>query len=114
MTMKTSRVVAFTVAMLVAFVALAKTTTPAKPHGMDVRGTITALDEKGKTLTITPAKGTARNLVWNDATKVENGPLAKGETANARYIIRDHKDVATVIVVQKAEAKGMPKTAPKH
>ena len=110
--MKTSRIIAYTLVMLFTFVALAKTTTPAKPHGMAVRGTISALDEKAKTLTITPAKGTARNLTWTAATKVQNGPLANGETANARYMKRSGKNVATVIVVQKeAPAKA---AATKH
>ncbi len=116
--MSTSRVVAYTLAMLLAFAALGKTTTHAKAHGMNVRGTISALDMKAKTLTITPSKGTARNLVWNDATKVQNGPLANGETANARYMVRDHKDVATVIVVQKEApakaASAKPAPATKH
>jgi hypothetical protein len=115
--MKTSRILAFTLATLVTFVAMAKTTTPPKAHGMSVRGTISALDEKGKTLTITPAKGTAETLMWNDATKVENGPLAKGETASARYMKRDGHLVATVIAVQKVAPKtasAKPAPAAKH
>jgi hypothetical protein len=112
MNMKTSRILAFTLATLVTFVAMAKTTTAPKAHGMSVRGTISALDEKGKTLTITPAKGKAEMLVWNDATKVQNGPLAKGETASARYMKRDGHLVATVIAVQKVPAKAASTAKP--
>jgi len=110
--MKNSKTLALALAVvtLFAFAAAAKTTTAAKPHGVTVRGTVSALDEKGKTLTITPAKGVAEALVWNDATKVQNGPLANGETAMARYMRHDGKNVATVITVQRPEA---PKSAAK-
>ncbi|HUR83253.1 MAG TPA: hypothetical protein VM733_21020 [Thermoanaerobaculia bacterium] len=123
--MKHNRTIAIALAVVVlfAFGAFAKTTTAAKPHGMTVKGTVSAVDTKAKTLTITPSKGGAEALVWNDATKVQNGPLANGETAVARYMKHDGKNVATVITVQrpaakktaaKTETKTVTKTAAKH
>ena len=114
--MKSSRI---TIALALAAITLfavagyAKTTAP-KPHGLTVHGKITAYDEKAHSLAITPEKGTATTLMWNEATKINGGTLKVGEMANARYLVRDGKNVATVIVLpaaQQAKAKA-PVTKP--
>lgn len=111
--MKSSRIIPVVALVLVAFVAfgaMAKTTS----HGMTVHGKITALDEKAKTLTVTPSKGKAVDLTWNDATKVNGGTLKVNEMATARYLKRSGKNVATIITVPAAKtASAAPaKSAP--
>lgn len=101
--MKSSRILTVFAMVVLAFLAVgvyAKSTTS---HGMSVHGKITALDEKGKTLTVTPEKGAAVVLSWNDATKVNNGPLKVSDMATARYLERDNKNVATIITVPAAK-----------
>lgn len=101
--MKSSRIISVIALVVVAFLAIgvtAKTTS----HGMSVHGKITALDEKAKTLTVTPSKGAAVELSWNDATKVNGGPLKVSDMATARYLKRSGKNVATIITVPAAKA----------
>lgn len=103
--MKSSRItiaLALAVITIFAVAGYAKTTAP-KSHGLSVHGTITAYDEKAHTLAITPAKGTATTLMCNDATKVHGGSLKVGEMAEARYLVRGGKNVATVITVPAAQ-----------
>lgn len=114
-TMRIITVVSLTLVLVLAVGAFAATTakttaktttatTTTKSHGMAVQGKISALDEKAKTLSVTSDKGAATELTWNDATKVNGGTLKVGERANVRYLHRDGKNVATVIVIPAAKA----------
>jgi len=71
--------------------------TTAKSHGMTVRGTVSALDQSAKTFSVTPKKGSAVELTWNDATKVNHPPLSNGEDVTVKYMKKDGKNVATVV-----------------
>jgi hypothetical protein len=107
--MKSSRIITVFALIVVAFLAVGVTAKTAS-HGMSVHGKITALDEKAKTLSVTPSKGAAVELSWNDATKVNGGPLKDGEMATARYLKRDGKNVATIITVPAAKAAAVTTT----
>ena len=90
------------------------TTTKAAPakhamsHGIAVRGSITAVDQKAKTFDLKEAKGVTVKLAWNDATKMTGSALATGEQATVRYMVHNGQKVATVI-----NARPVPKAAAK-
>lgn len=66
-------------------------------HGISVRGSVTAVDQKAKTFDLKDMKGGTISLSWTDATKVTGAQLAVGEQANVRYMVRNGQKVATVI-----------------
>ncbi|HEX8169417.1 MAG TPA: hypothetical protein VF824_02625 [Thermoanaerobaculia bacterium] len=109
--MKTSRIfLVLAIAALFAFPTFAKGTAG---HGRAVHGTLSAVDQTAKTLTVKPSKGAAVDATWNEATKVNGGSLAVGEMATMKYMVKDGKNVATVINVQKAQAAKPAKAATK-
>ena len=107
--MKSSRIIIIvSIVSLLALSAFAATTAPAAKtapvakhpvtqHGIAVRGSITAVDQKAKTFELKDMKGGTISLSWTDATKVTGSALATGEQATVRYMVRDGQKVATVI-----------------
>ena len=110
--MKSRTVTALFLAALTLFAFSAFAKTVAHSHGMRVSGKITALDEGAKTMSVTPAKGSAVALTWNDATNVKGGSLKSGESVDVRYLRRNSKNVATVVTVAgEKKAAAAPKPA---
>ena len=105
--MKTSRLTALAAVLSLMLVpaAFAKTTTHHKAHGMLVRGSISALDSSAKTFSVKRSNGKTTDLVWNDATKTGKTAPAVGENVSVRYMVKDGKNVATVITEVKAATK---------
>jgi hypothetical protein len=116
--MKITRLVALAAVLALLFVpaAFAKTTTH-KAHGMLVRGSISALDASAKTFTVKRSNGKTTDLVWNEATKTGKTAPSVGENVSVRYMVKNGKNVATVItetkaVAAKAAAPAKPAAAP--
>jgi hypothetical protein len=102
--MKTSRIVTAVaaVAMLILpVIATAKTAT--KSHGMHVKGSVSKVDASAKTFSVAH-KPKDVDLSWNDATKAPKDGLSVGEAVNVTYMVKDGKNVATVITATPAKA----------
>jgi hypothetical protein len=103
--MKSSRIIilaSITLLALSAFAAAPPAKAPMQHHGLSVNGTITAVDQTAKTLSVKDSKGTTVALSWNDATRVSGAPLAVGQQAWARYMEKDGKNIATSINTKAA------------
>jgi hypothetical protein len=77
----------------------------ARQHGLEVRGTITAVNEEAKTVTIKDMAGKETELSWTTATQV-HGTMAVGAEATVRYMNKEGHDVASSIRVTPAGAPG--------
>jgi hypothetical protein len=109
--MKSSRIVAIgaIITVLCAGAVFAKSTTS---HGKHVNGSVAAVDQSKETLTVKPKSGKNVDLTWNAATKAPATPLAVGDWVSVTYMVKDGKDVATVITESMA-AKPAAKPAAK-
>lgn len=83
-----------------------------KMGGKSVEGTITKVDNAGKSIVVKTADGTETTVYWNDTTKVQ-GSLKEGETVHVKTSEKDGKVWATYVHVGKMEPKGEPKAEPK-
>jgi len=116
--MKLTRLVALAAVLALLFVpaAFAKTTTTHKAHGLLVRGSISAMDSAAKTFSVKRSNGKTTDLVWTDATKTGKTAPAVGENVSVRYMVKNGKNVATVITETKAApakaAAAKPAAAP--
>jgi len=71
--------------------------------GKELLGSITALDEATRTLTLKDSTGTLTQFVWTSSTTIR-GQLKVGEEVAIRYKVEGGKDVAIAIHVGQAEA----------
>jgi hypothetical protein len=104
--MKVSRIIALASVLTVLTVlgtgaVFAKTT---MSHGKHVNGSVTAVDQAKQTFDVKARSGKSTDLTWNAATKAPKEPLAAGEMVNVTYMVKDGKNVATVITLETPKA----------
>jgi hypothetical protein len=81
-------------------------------HGMELKGTVTALDEKTKVATIKDSAGKTQDIGWTQATTVTGGTLKVNEEVTVRYMAKGGKNVAASIVIAPAAAPAMASHKP--
>lgn len=91
--------IAVVIALGVASAATAK-----GAHAMTMSGTVSALDEKGKTFSLKSAEGKETPITWTAATRVRGGSLKDGERVNVSILKKDGKNVATSIRISSVKA----------
>jgi flagellar basal body-associated protein FliL len=101
--MKVSRIIALAsvLTVLCAGAVFAKTT---MSHGKHVNGSVTAVDQSKQTFDVKAKSGKSTDLTWNAATKAPKEPLAAGEMVNVTYMVKDGRNVATVITLETPKA----------
>jgi predicted short-subunit dehydrogenase-like oxidoreductase (DUF2520 family) len=101
--MKSSKLIILSLAVLLVVSSAFAATAAKHPamHGKSVHGTISKLNDSGKTFDITSASKKTYDIQWNDATKVSGGTLKDGESATVKYMVHDGKNVATSIMITK-------------
>ena len=91
-------------AFLVGAVASAADPPPSsKSHAHSLSGTVAAIDGPGRTLTVRDAKGKETKVQTTDATRVSGGKLEPGAKVTVRWMLRDHKSIATAVRVHAPE-----------
>ncbi len=98
-----ARLVAATL-LLAAAAGSAEPQSSAKNHAKTLTGTVAAVDPAGKRLTVRDAKGKETTVVLTGATRVAGGKLEKGEKVIVRWMVREKKSVATVVMIQTPES----------
>jgi cold shock CspA family protein len=72
-------------------------------HATTMSGTVSALDQKAKTFSLTDEKGKQTPITWTAATKVRGGALKDGERVNVSVFQKDGKNIATSIRIASAK-----------
>jgi len=67
-------------------------------HALEVKGTITALDQKADDMKVKDAANKETEIFWTADTHVA-GVLKLGEPVTARYLVKNGKNMATSIKV---------------
>ncbi len=95
--MKKSLIVVFAIALLVVAASLsAAGVKKAKSHGVESKGTITAVDETAKSFTL-KVDGTDQTIYWTQGTKVRGGSLKADENVTVRWMEKNGKKMATSV-----------------
>lgn len=88
---------------LVISVCVASVSTAKGNHAMTMTGTISSLDQSGKTFSLKSSDGKETAISWTDATKVRGGELKDGERVNVSVFPKDGKNIATSIRISPAK-----------
>jgi len=99
-------------ALFLAASAAAVEPVTSKNHAHALSGTVASMDGTGKTLTIRDAKGKETRVATTSATRVSGGKLELGARVTVRWMVRDHKNVATAVQVHASEAERSASATP--
>ena len=88
---------------LVLSTCVASVSTAKGNHAMTMTGTISSLDQSGKTFSLKSSDGKETAISWTDATKVRGGELKDGERVNVSVFPKDGKNIATSIRISPAK-----------
>jgi hypothetical protein len=99
-------------ALFLAASAAAVEPATSKNHAHALSGTVAAMDGPGKTLAIRDAKGKETRVTTTSATRVSGGKLEPGARVTVRWMVRDHKNVATAVQVHPPETDRTASTTP--
>ena len=102
--MKKSFVVFTAILCFVAFALTASAKGRYKMHGRNSAGTISSVDDTGKSFVLKSGK-TDTTIYWTDATKVTGGTVKADERVVVRWMEKDGKKIATSVKITP------PKTA---
>jgi len=91
---------AILLAILPAAAAAAPEPTAAPSHAHTLSGTVASMDESGRTVTVRDGKGKQTRVTTTGATRVSGGKLEPGARVTVRWVSRDHKSIATAVLVQ--------------
>jgi hypothetical protein len=107
--MKKVSILALAVALVLSTMAIAQETKPSdKPSQQpsssmtSLRGTISSVDNTGKSFVVKDANGKETTVYWNDATRL-SGELAPGATVVLQTSTQDGKVMASSIQVSGAK-----------
>jgi len=73
--------------------------------GGGMEGTITKLDQAGKSMVVKTADGKEMTIYWNDQTKLSGDPLKEGATVHFKSSEKDGKVWATSVYVGTKQPK---------
>ena len=97
---------------LVAAVAGAAEPPPSRSHAHSLSGTVSSVDAAGHTLTVRDAKGKETRVATTGATRVTGGKLEPGAKVTVRWMVKDHKNVATAVLVHAPDAERTASVTP--